>query len=50
MTEDNKSYWVVLFFDGTYTELYNTREGAVAWLKEHIPERRLAGYRLVPWN
>lgn len=45
--EEPKAYWVVLFFDGTYTELYNTRSGVTAWLNEHIPERRLKGYRLI---
>ena len=29
-----KHYWIVLYTDGTYDQLYNTREGAMQWVNE----------------
>lgn len=37
----DKHYWVALYADGTYDELYNTQDGAIQWIKEHRPHTQL---------
>lgn len=41
-----ESYWIVLLADGTYKELYGTREQVTKWLDE----RDYTNYRLVKWE
>lgn len=37
----DKHYWVALYADGTYDELYNTKDGAIQWIKEHRTHTQL---------
>ena len=37
----DKHYWVALYTDGTYDELYNTKDGAIQWIKEYRPHTQL---------
>lgn len=38
-------YWIALFKDGTYKELYGTKQKVSEWLNE----RDYTDYRLVKW-
>lgn len=49
MDMTRKAYWIVLYYDNTYHEIYGTREYAVQWAEEH-KERRGGSYRLVEWK
>ena len=37
----DKHYWIALYTDGTYDELFNTMQGVLDWLKENRPYKIL---------
>lgn len=43
------AYWIILYADGTYEELYNTETEARAWATERQALRG-GSYRLVEWD
>lgn len=43
---ENQYYWIALLDDGTYKELYGTKEEVSEWLNE----RNYKNYRLVKWD
>ena len=43
------TYWIVLYADGTYEELYNTEKAARDWATERQAFRG-GSYRLVEWR
>jgi hypothetical protein len=37
----DKHYWVALYADDTYDELYNTKDGAKQWIQANRPNKKL---------
>lgn len=44
--DSRESYWIALFKDGTYKELWGTKESVKNWLEA----RDYHDFRLVEWN
>lgn len=46
MSREKQCYWIALLADGTYKELWGTKEEVSKWLDE----REYTNYRLVKWE
>lgn len=42
-----KHYWIILFNDGTYKELFGTETHVEEWVSAHYPQQ---GYRKIIWD